>query len=153
MNTRSPGRLLAALCLIGASGLAFSALAGDGPGCRDKVSADVEGGANGQISASDHAASAQKRFDAMDADRDGKVTATEITATHGAERIAWAKNPMSGSDKIRQFDRNKDGALTLREYADGSQAMFDELDADGDGYLRAAEMQLGDAATMSARDD
>ena len=92
MDTRSQGRLYAAaLCVIGAYGASLPAIAGDGPGCREKaVSADVEGAVNGQLSASDHAANAQKRFDSMDADHDGKVTASEIGASHGAERIAWA---------------------------------------------------------------
>ncbi len=148
MDTRLQGRLFAtALCVIGAS-----AFAGDGPGCRDRaVSADVEGGANGQISASDHAANAQKRFESMDANGDGKITASEIGASQGVERIVWAKNPTSSADKIKAFDRNKDGALSIREYADGSQAIFNALDTDGDGYVRSSEMEL-DAAQVSASD-
>lgn len=153
MNIRSEsGICAAALCVIGTFGMSLPALAGDEPGCRDKVAhIDAEGGANGQMSASDHAANAQKRFEAMDADHDGKVTATEITASQGAERIAWARHPMSGTDKIRTFDRNKDGALSTKEYADGSQAIFNKLDTNSDGYLRADEMDAG-TDKMSARD-
>ncbi len=153
MNTRSErGLYTAALCAIAAFGISSPALAGGGPGCQDKVAhIDAEGGAHGQISASDHAANAQKRFEAMDADGDGRITAAEINASHGAERIAWAKKPMSAADKIKSFDRNKDGVLSAKEYADGSQAMFNALDTNSDGYLKADEMEV-DMDRMSARD-
>ena len=152
MTTRSEnGLYAAALCVMGAVGVS-PALAGDGPGCQEKAAhIDAEGSAVGQISASDHAASAQKRFGAMDADHDGRVTAAEINAGHGAERIAWARKSMSADDKVRSFDRDKDGALSAKEYADGSQAMFNKLDANGDGYLKAAEIEV-DTDKMSARD-
>ena len=131
----------AALCVIGACGVSLPAMAGGGPDCQHKATAvDVEGNGNGQISASDHAAGAQKRFEMMDANRDGKITAAEIEASHGAESIAWASDQISSGDKIKKFDKNNDGALSPTEYADGSQKMFGKLDADGDGYLTAAEM-------------
>jgi EF hand/EF-hand domain pair len=152
MNTRSEsGLYAAALCVIGAFGISLPVLAGDEPGCDKAAHIDAEGSANGQISGSDHAANSQKRFEAMDADHDGKVTATEITASQGAERIAWARKATSGTDKIKTFDRNKDGALSAKEYADGSQAMFDKLDTDSDGYLKADEIEM-DMDKMSARD-
>ena len=153
MNTRCDRVLhAAALCVIGAFGFASPAAAGDGPGCRDKIAhVDVEGSAFGQISGSEHAANAMSRFESMDANHDGKITATEISASHGAERIAWAKKSMSAESKIKAFDRNKDGALSSREYADGSQATFNELDVNGDGYLKADEMELN-TDKMSARD-
>ena len=153
MNTRCERVLhAAALCVIGAFGVTSQAVAGDGPGCRDKVShVDVEGSAFGQISASDHAAGAQSRFDAMDANHDGKITSAEINAAQGAERIAWAKNAMSAENKVKTFDRNKDGALSHREYADGSQAIFNELDVNSDGLLKADEMEVN-TDRVSARD-
>lgn len=140
MNARSSRRLSAAmLCILGAGVVSLPAMAGEG--CPQKAMADVEGG-NGQMSASEHAAGAQKRFDSMDADHDGKITAAEIASSQGAERIAWARKPVSSTDKIRKLDSNKDGVLTASEYANGSQAIFNELDSDSDGYLRASEMQL-----------
>ena len=104
---------------------------------------NVEGNGDGQISAAEHAAGADKRFEMMDADKDGKVTAAEIDASHGAESAAWAKHQMSSADKIRKLDSDNDGALTRAEYADGSQKMFSKLDVDGDGNLTAAEMSAG----------
>jgi hypothetical protein len=56
------------------------------------------------------------------------------------------------ADKIKQLDTNNDGALTVTEYADGSQKMFRKLDADSDGYLTAAEMHVDSNKRMSAND-
>lgn len=149
-----PARHLTAavLCILGAN-VSVPAMAGDGPGCPQSQAArmDVEGG-NGQLSASGHAASAQKRFEMMDADKNGKLTGSEIDASHGAESIAWASDHMSSADKIRQLDTNKDGALTIAEYADGSQKMFRKLDADSDGNLTAAEMHIDSNKRVSAND-
>jgi hypothetical protein len=130
-----------ALSAIAAFGVALPAIAGGGPDCQQKTAGmDVEGNRDGQISASDHAANADKRFEMMDVNKDGKITAAEIGASHGAESAAWAKHGMSAADKIRKLDSNNDGALTRAEYAAGSQKMFGKLDVDGDGNLTAAEM-------------
>jgi len=153
MNTGCIRVLHAAVaCVIGAVGFTSFAVGGDGPGCRDKIAhLDVEGSAFGQISGSDHAANAQRRFESMDVNHDGKITATEISSSQGAERIAWTRKSMSAESKIKAFDRNKDGALSAREYADGSQAIFHELDVNGDGYLKADEMDVN-TDRVSARD-
>ena len=153
MNTRSEcGLYAAALCVLGAFGISSPAVAGDGPGCPHKAAhVDAEGSAYGQISASDHAAGAQKRFEAMDANHDGKITAAEINAGQGAERIAWAKKAMSADSKIKTFDHNKDGVLSAAEYAEGSQAIFNALDVNSDGYLKADEMEV-DTNKVSARE-
>ena len=128
----------AALCALAACAVSTAASAGDGPDCQQKTARNVEGGT--QISASEHAAGADKRFDMMDVNQDGKITATEIDASHGAESAAWAKHEMSSADKIRKLDSDNDGALTRTEYAAASQKMFSKLDVDGDGNLTAAEM-------------
>jgi hypothetical protein len=141
----------AALCAIAGCGFSLPVLAGGGPDCQQKMTRlNVEGDGDGQISAAEHAAGADKRFDMMDADKDGKITAAEINASHGAESAAWAKHRMSSADKIRKFDSDKDGALTRAEYADGSQKMFRKLDVDSDGNLTAAEMSAGHEEKMTA---
>ncbi len=151
MNVSSARAHAPALCLLASLALSPFAFAGDGPGCKNRSAhLDVEGSAFGQLSASDHAAGSQKRFEAMDANHDGKLTAAEIGATQGAERIAWARNPMTADGKIKAFDRNRDGTLSAQEYADGSQALFNELDTNGDGYLKADEMAI-DTGKVSAR--
>jgi EF hand len=141
----------AALCAVTACGVSLPVLAGGGPECQEKLTRiEAEGDGDGRISATEHAAGAQKRFETMDADKDGKVTASEISASHGAESVAWAKHKMSSADKINKFDTNDDGALTAAEYADGSQKMFRKLDVDADGYLSAAEMRVEPKNTLSS---
>jgi Ca2+-binding EF-hand superfamily protein len=138
------GLYAAALSAVAACAVALPAMAGGGEDCQQKSTRlDVEGNPDGAISASEHAASADKRFEMMDADKDGRVTAAEIGASHGAESAAWAKQRMSAADKIRKLDADNDGALTRAEYAAGSQKMFSKMDADGDGNLTAAEMHSG----------
>lgn len=141
-----------AICAIASYGLSLPALAG-GENCQQKMKmtrVDAEGGSAGQISASDHAAQADKRFESMDANRDGSIRAEEIDSSHGAESAVWAKHRMSSAEKIKQLDADNDGALTRAEYAAGSQKMFKQLDLDSDGTLTAAEMHLESMA--AARD-
>jgi Ca2+-binding EF-hand superfamily protein len=133
----------AALSAVAACAVALPAMAGGGDCSQKTTRLDVEGNPDGAISASEHAASADKRFDMMDADKDGRITAAEIGASHGAESAAWAKHRMSAAEKIRKLDADDDGALTRTEYAAGSQRMFSKLDADGDGTLTASEMHAG----------
>ena len=140
----SSARTLSAVALAVAAACAYSlpASAGDKPGCPHEaaLTQDVEG--SGQLTAASHLAGAAKRFEMMDTDRDGKVTAAEIKASRGAESIAWANDQISATEKIRELDTNKDGALTAQEYTDSSQKMFNKLDADGDGVLSTAEMPM-----------
>jgi hypothetical protein len=133
-----------ALSALAACAVALPALAGDGADCQQKSTRlDVEGNPDGTITAAKHAADADKRFEMMDANKDGRITAAEIGASHGAESAAWAKHRMSAAEKVRKLDADNDGALTLTEYAAGSQKMFTRLDADGDGNLTAAELHAG----------
>ena len=101
---------------------------------------DVEG--NGHLTAAAHKSSAAKRFELMDTNHDGKVTASEIGGSRGAESIAWASTMTSAKEKVSQLDTNRDGALTVKEYADGSQKVFDKLDVDGNGVLSDSEMLM-----------
>ena len=151
MNIPAHRFTAAALCILGVS-VSVPAMAG-GADCQRSQAArmDVEGG-DGQLSASEHAAKSQKRFDTMDADKNGRLTGSEIDASQGAESVVWASRRMSSADKIKQFDTNDDGALTVTEYADGSQKMFGNLDANSDGYLTAAEMHVDSNKRVSAND-
>jgi Ca2+-binding EF-hand superfamily protein len=139
-----------AFCTVASCGLSLPVMAGGGD-CQQKMMTrvDAEGGSAGQISASEHAAQANKRFETMDVNKDGSITAAEIDASHGAESAAWAKHRMSSAEKIKQLDGDNDGALTRAEYADGSQKMFRKLDIDSDGTLTAAEMHV---ESMTAHD-
>jgi EF hand len=139
----SPVRGLApALGLIATFALALPATADEAPGCQRPTVTEGEGNADGGITAAKHAATAGQRFEMMDADKDGKVSAAEISASHGAESIVWANHPASAAEKIRSLDTNRDGVLTVAEYTSGSQRMFHELDVDGNGVLTPSEMMI-----------
>ncbi|EEW25660.1 EF-hand domain-containing protein [Rhodobacter ferrooxidans] len=77
-------------------------------------------------------------FDAIDADKDGKVTQAELTAHHAAQ--------------VTAADADKDGKMSVAELAamdlaqmqaratQRAEQMVARLDSDGDGLLTAAEM-------------
>ncbi|HET9447878.1 MAG TPA: hypothetical protein VFO35_16555 [Steroidobacteraceae bacterium] len=118
------------------------AAADEAPGCQRPQLKEGEGTADGGITAEKHASAASKRFELMDKDKNGKVTAAEIGASHGAESIVWANHPESPAEKIRNLDANRDGVLTVSEYSVGSQKMFHMLDVDGNGVLTPSEMMI-----------
>ncbi|HKU17334.1 MAG TPA: hypothetical protein VJQ52_23270 [Steroidobacteraceae bacterium] len=133
----------AALGLVATCGLSLPALADETPGCqRQATVTEGEGQADGGITAAKHAAAAGKRFEMMDADKDGKISAAEINSSHGAESIIWANHPESPAQKIRDLDANRDGVLSVAEYSSGSQKMFQLLDVDGNGVLTPSEMMI-----------
>jgi Ca2+-binding EF-hand superfamily protein len=130
------------LGVIAACSLSFPASADDAPGCQRPQVTEAEGNADGGISSEKHAATASKRFEMMDTDKDGKISAAEINASHGAESIVWANHPETPAEKIRNLDTNRDGVLTVSEYSAGSQKMFHVLDVDGNGVLTPSEMMI-----------
>lgn len=137
--TRYATRLLSSTVL---AAMCFSpSLSGaDDVRCSPRVTStpDVEG--NGHLTATAHQAAAAKRFELIDTNKDGKVTADEVGASRGAESIAWAGRMTSTREKIAELDTNKDGALTPKEYAESSQRVFSQLDTDHDGVLSDSEM-------------
>jgi hypothetical protein len=139
MNTAAALALIAT-CIVSP----LAAAADETPGCqRPQVTTkETEGTGDGGITAAKHAATAAKRFELMDANKDGKISVAEINASHGAESIVWANHPASPAEKIRSFDSNRDGVLTVSEYTAGSQRMFEELDVDGNGVLTPEEMMI-----------
>lgn len=132
----------AVLGAILTGGFTLPAAADEPPGCQRPQLKEGEGTADGGITAEKHAEAANKRFELMDKDKDGKITAAEIGSSHGAESIVWANHPESPAEKIRTLDANRDGALTVSEYSTGSQKMFHILDADGNDVLTPAEMMI-----------
>jgi hypothetical protein len=132
----------AALLAIVTCGFTLAATADEAPGCQRPQLKEGEGTADGGITAEKHAAAANKRFELMDKDGNGKITAAEINSSHGAESIVWANQPESPAEKIRNLDANRDGVLTVSEYSVGSQKMFHMLDVDSNGVLTPAEMMI-----------
>jgi hypothetical protein len=116
------------------------------------------------------------QFRAIDADKDGSLTAAEIEksqqATTDLRNAAkaqllfgqldvdkngqlsppeFARIPLPGmkpdaKPMISRLDSNKDGKVTLVEYRGGTLVNFDRLDADKDGIVSAREMKTGGIA-------
>ena len=104
---------------------------------------------DGKIAPDEHAAGAAKMFATMDADKDGRVTAAEMTAAH--DRVTGKKataGSMSSAEKIKVIDDDGDGVLTAAEHAAGSRTMFERMDVDRDGYVTAAELAAGHAKML-----
>jgi Ca2+-binding EF-hand superfamily protein len=100
---------------------------------------------DGKISPSEHAAAAARMFRAMDGNRNGKVTAAEMQAAQPKVTATKAsKQDLSAEEKIKLVDGNGDGTLT--EHAVASETMFRRMDTDRDGSLSRAEFDAGHAA-------
>jgi Ca2+-binding EF-hand superfamily protein len=141
MNKFSGRDFPAVVLAIAVMGIySLPAWAGDNERCSQSSTStrDVEGG--GHLTATAHQAAAAKRFEVIDTNKDGTVTADEIGASRGAESIEWAGRMASPREKIAELDTNSDGALTPKEYSDSSQKIFIKLDVDRDGVLSDAEM-------------
>jgi len=113
---------------------------------------DTDG--DGAVSSAEHAAGAQKMFTAMDANKDGYVTAAEMDAhwaAKGAKDGKADRMKMSSADKIKEIDTDGDGKISAAEHAAGSQKMFAKLDANSDGKVTSAEMQAGHDAMMKKK--
>ncbi|HEY0412377.1 MAG TPA: EF-hand domain-containing protein [Allosphingosinicella sp.] len=78
------------------------------------------------------------RFAAMDANKDGFVTAAELGAAAGPERAARM---------IERLDTDKDGKVSAAELSQRMLGMFDLADANHDGTLTPEEQ----AAARDAR--
>jgi Ca2+-binding EF-hand superfamily protein len=138
---------------------------GDKQGQHSMHMMDKDG--DGKITSAEHATGAQEMFAKMDANQDGRVTATEMDAARTAKMDAKATKPdqdkmqgdrakahhMSSAEKIAKLDSNGDGQLTAQEHAAGAEKMFGKMDKDGNGTLTAKELDEGHRSMMTAHDD
>jgi Ca2+-binding EF-hand superfamily protein len=141
------------------AGLLFAAtpaLAGGDKGEHHKGMAGMEmmdANGDGQVSRDEHTLAAKKMFDTMDADKDGKVTATEMEAAHAqiaGKDAKKMKGHMTAADKIKKVDANGDGMLSVAEHGTGADTMFDKMDTDKNGSLSKAELEAGHKTLMKA---
>lgn len=75
-------------------------------------------------------------FAGLDKDGNGALSLDEFAALANPDAI-----PVSADPLMKQFDTDKDGAITLVEYRIATQTNFDRIDSDRDGVVTPVEMQ------------
>lgn len=116
------------LAVAAAISVSVSAMAQDGP------PTDPYGDAAVIKADADRAAAA--RFDGLDTNKDGKLSAEETAAGPG------------GGRGLRRADADGDGAITKAEFVALQARRFDMMDADHDGQLTKAERDAFRAQMM-----
>lgn len=112
--------------------------AGRGPGPElQKRFQEMDANADGSVTASEFQAHRMARFAAADANGDGKLSVEEIEASRRTQRVERITR------MIAWHDRDGDGMLSEAEMPVRGGAMLMRLDADGDGAVSADEMRAG----------
>ena len=109
-------------------------------------------------------AQADARFDRMDANKDGKLDATEMMPPRQpamapgamppppADGAAPPPPPPAGGRMMARLDANGDGAIDREEFRAQAVRRFDRMDANKDGKIDPAERQAARDA-MGLRGD
>ena len=95
--------------------------------------------AGDEDAAAEHAAVSKSKFDKLDTNMDGNLTAAEVTAHHKQS----GKAPMATGDWIKQKDTHGDGMISTSEHVTSAESRFAKLDANGDGNLPQDELDAG----------
>ena len=97
----------------------------------------MDANTDGKISATEYRNTTMAAFLIMDKDRDGKVSALELTEAQPA--ASGAPSPFS-SAQLSETDADKDSQLTSTEASDGAARMFKNLDINHNQFLSANEL-------------
>lgn len=110
----------------------------------DAIDADKDG----KITAAEFAAFRAAEFASADTNKDGQINAAELTAKHMTEAAARAAE--MSARLIDRMDANADAQISAEELESGPRParMFERADGDGDGALTKAEV---DAAMTGMR--
>ena len=127
----------AAILAAGLTTTAVLAHEGKGGGMMERLKAS-DTNADGLISRAEAAALPRfaAHFDAIDANRDGQVSADELRAAHAHRRDG--KGGM-----FKSADANNDGKVSQQEFPARAAERFQRLDANGDGFVTQEEAQAG----------
>ena len=141
MVVKSPLALMA-LAGVVAAGLGSAALAQQGPmnGPEMMMSFDaVDANKDGKITPDELEAFRKARAAEADLNKDGMVSAEEMVAF--GEQMRAERKLLRAKEMIARFDTNKDGQLSLDEMPASKEPgkMFSRIDTDGDGAISKAE--------------
>ena len=92
-------------------------------------------GARGGETLGEYRARADRAFDRLDLDRDGRLEETEILSGVRQGRFGAA---------LDEADVDLDQAVSRQEFGDLVTRSFQRLDADGNGMISEAELEAGD---------
>ncbi len=99
----------------------------------------MDANGDGKVTRAEYRNAGEKTFRQMDKNRDGVISAKELSAAveqfggdKASYRAAW-----------RAMDRNADGRITGAEHSSASYSAFSEMDTDKDGVLSAQELESG----------
>ena len=103
----------------------------------DAIDADKDG----KITTEEFAAFRTAEFAKSDTNADGQISAAELAAMHIADATARAAE--ISAKMIDRMDENADGQISLPEMERGPRpaSMFERADADGDGAVTKIEME------------
>ncbi|WDS34664.1 EF-hand domain-containing protein [Pseudoxanthomonas sp.] len=94
---------------------------------------------DGRVSAEEHAAAAQAMFKQLDVDLDGSISAEEMRLTRKA------MDEPASDEAVRQaitaMDNNGDGKVDADEHTAMAAAQFKRTDTNGDGFVTQEEME------------
>jgi len=140
--------------LIAAASLAGIAL----PGVVTAQTAPPRPMADGVLTREEALARADRRFDALDTDRDGQISAAERAAMPERPRgTVDGQTPMPGRGRhmgdrmLERADADRNGVVTRQEFRAVAARAFDRQDANHDGRVDAAERKQWRDQRMARR--
>lgn len=102
------------------------------------------------IPRADALAEADRRFDRMDVNKDGKLTPEEMRQGRGPGAPGSSASPEAinamAARRFAQLDTNGDGVVDREEFRAQAARRFDMIDTNKDGVIDAAERQAARAA-------
>ncbi|MGN5374541.1 EF-hand domain-containing protein [Sphingomonas hankookensis] len=104
--------------------------------------------ADGVLTRAEAVANADRRFDRLDTDRDGRISAAE----RQPQGDDGATPGRGGGRMLERADANRDGVITREEFRAAAMRMFDRQDTNKDGRIDAAERQQSRQQRMERRD-